>query len=73
MAVYKLKITKDCYELNLRTSDREMMAGELGRWIDSASEYAKVLRAKECKELVNSQIREEEERTRKNIEEQISR
>lgn len=73
MAVYKLKITKDCYELNLRTSDREMMADELGRWIDSASEYAKVLRAKECKELVNSQIREEEERTRKNIEEQISR
>lgn len=73
MPVYSLKITKDKFELLLSSSDKELVSNQLEKWISAASKYAKEKRAQECKELVNTQIREEEAITKKNIEEQIAK
>ena len=73
MATYSFKITKGKYELILATSDKELVVEQFEKWVKAASKYAKERKAKECKELVNTQIRAEEEITRKNIEEQLAK
>ena len=73
MATYSFKITKGKYELILATSDKELVVEQFEKWVKAASKYAKERKAKECKELVNTQIKAEEEITRKNIEEQLAK
>ena len=73
MSTYSFKITKGKYQLILATSDKELVNEQFEKWVKAASKYAKEKKAKECKEMVNTQIKAEEEITRKNIEEQISR
>ncbi len=73
MSTYSFKITKGKYELILATSDKELVVEQFEKWVKAASKYAKERKAKECKELVNTQIKAEEEITRKNIEEQLAK
>ena len=73
MSTYSFKITKGKYELILATSDKELVTAQFEKWVKAASKYAKEMKAKECKELVNTQIKAEEEITRKNIEEQLAK
>lgn len=73
MSTYSFKITKGKYELILATSDKELVTEQFEKWVKAASKYAKERKAKECKELVNTQIKAEEEITRKNIEEQLAK
>ena len=73
MSIYSFKITKGKYELILATSDKELVVEQFEKWVKAASKYAKERKAKECKELVNTQIKAEEEITRKNIEEQLAK
>ena len=73
MATYSFKIKKDKYELTLSTSDRDLLVEQFELWVKDAGAYAKKRKIKECKTLVDTQIKAEEETTKKNIEEQIAR
>lgn len=73
MATYSFRIKKGKYQLDLATSDKELLVQQFEMWVKDASAYAKKIKAKECKELVNNQIKTEEEITKKNIEEHLAR
>lgn len=73
MAIYSFRIKKGKYQLDLATTDKELVVAQFELWVKQASKYAKERKAKECKELVNSQIRAEEEITKKNIETQLAK
>lgn len=72
MAIYSFKIKKGIFQLDLSTSDKELVVEQFEKWVKEATAYAKKRKAKECKEIVNSQIKAEEEITKKNIEQHIS-
>ena len=73
MTVYSFRIKKGKYQLDLATSDRDFVSEQFEVWVKSASAYAKTAKAKECKEIISSQIKAEEEITKRNIEEQIAK
>lgn len=68
MSIYSFSIKKGKYQLELTTTDRELLADQLELWINNASDYAKKKKASEHRNIVNSQIKAEEEITKKNIE-----
>lgn len=72
MATYSFRIKKGKYQLELSTTDKELLVEQFELWVKQASDYARKQKAKECKELVSNQIKAEEEITNKNIEAQIS-
>ena len=72
MATYSFRIKKGKYQLDLATSDKELLVKQFELWVKDATAYAKKRKAKECKELVNSQIEAEEKITKKNIEAHIA-
>jgi hypothetical protein len=72
MATYSFRIKKGQYQLDLSTTDKELLVEQFDLWVKQAGDYARKQKAKECKELVNSQIKAEEEITKKSIEAQIS-
>ena len=71
MATYSFTIRKGKYQLELITTDKELLTEQFEQWVREAGEYAKQRKVKEHKDIVNSQIKAEEEITRKNIENQI--
>ena len=73
MATYSFRIKKGKYQLDLVTSDKELLSEQFELWVRDAGTYAKIHKAKECKELVNSQIKAEAEVTKKNIETQLAK
>ena len=73
MAIYSFRIKKGKYQLDLSTSDKELLAEQFDLWVKAAGAYAKRKKANECKNLVNSQIKAEEEITKKNIETQLAK
>ena len=72
MATYSFKIKKGEYQLDLSTTDKELLVEQFELWVNQASDYVRKRKAKECKELISNQIKAEEEITNKNIEAQIS-
>lgn len=72
MATYSFTVKKGKYKLDLSSSDREFINDQFELWVKAAGAYARDRKAKECKELVNSQIRAEEEITKKNIDAQLA-
>ena len=72
MATYSFRIKKGKYQLDLTTSDKELLVEQFELWVKDATAYAKKRKAKECKDLVNTQIKAEEEITKKNIEAHIA-
>ena len=73
MAIYSFKITKGKYQLDLSTTDKELLVEQFELWVRQAGEYNRKRKAKECKELVNNQIKAEEEITKKNIENHLAK
>lgn len=73
MATYSFRIKKGKFQLDLSTTDKELLAGQFDLWVRDAGAYARKRKANECKELVNTQIKAEEEVTKKNIEQHISK
>ena len=73
MAVYSIRIKKGNFQLDLSTTDKDMVDNQFELWVKKASIYAKKAKAKECKEMVSSQIKAEEEVTNRNIETQIAK
>lgn len=71
MANYSLIIKKGKYQLVLSTSDRELVSEQFELWVREAGEYAKQKKIHEHKDNINTQIKAEEEVTKKHIEEQI--
>lgn len=73
MSTYSFRIKKGKYQLDLSTTDRELVVEQFELWVKQASEYARSRKVKECKNIVDTQIKAEEEITKKNIEAQLSR
>lgn len=73
MATYSFRIKKDKYQLDLSTSDKELLVEQFELWVREAGAYVKKRKAKECKELVNTQIQAEEKITQKNIENHLAK
>ena len=72
MATYSFRIKKGNYQLDVITSDKDLLAEQFELWVKQARDYVRKNKAKECKELVNNQIKAEEEITKKNIEAQVA-
>ena len=72
MATYSFRIKKGNFQLELSTSDKELLVEQFELWVCSAKKYVHEKKAKECKNLINSQIKAEEEITKKNIEKHIA-
>ena len=73
MATYAFKVKKGKYQLDLSTTDKDLLVSQFELWVKQAGAYAKRRKANECRNLVNSQIKTEEEITKKNIEEQLAK
>ena len=56
MATYSFKIKKGIFQLELSTSDSELLVEQFDKWVKDATIYARKKKANECRELVNSQI-----------------
>lgn len=73
MAIYSFRIKKGKFQLDLSTTDRELVVEQFEQWVRQAGEYARSRKVMECKNIVNTQIKAEEEITKKNIESQLSK
>ena len=73
MACYSFRVKKGKYILDLSTTDKEFLVEQFELWVNSATKYAKEAKAKECKKLVNTQIKAEAEITKENIEKHLAR
>lgn len=73
MATYSFKIKKGKYQLELSTDDKELLVEQFALWVKDAGAYAKKRKAAQCKDLVDTQIKAEEDITRKNIENQLAK
>lgn len=73
MATYSFTVRKGKYKLELVTTDKELLTEQFALWVNSADEYMRTKKSRECKNLVETEIRKEEEITKKNIESQIAK
>lgn len=73
MAIYSIRVKKGKYLLEVATTDRELVESQFELWVKQAGDYAKKRKVKEHKDIVDSQIRAEEEITKKNIETQLAK
>lgn len=73
MATYSFRIKKGKYQLDVVTTDKDLLVSQFELWVRQASDYTRKKKAKECKNLVQNQIKAEEEITKKNIETQLSK
>lgn len=73
MTIYSFRIKKGKYQLDLVTTDKVFVSEQFEVWVKHAGAYAKKAKAKECKELVQNQIKAEEEQTKRNIEAHLTR
>lgn len=71
MATYSFIIKKGKYQLSLITTDKELLTSQFEQWVREAGEYAKQKKAREHKNIAESQIKAEEEITQQNIDKQI--
>jgi len=72
MATYSFRIKKGKYQLDLSTTDKELLVQQFELWVKDAGAYAKKRKVQECKAYVDNQIKAEEEITKKNIETQLA-
>ena len=73
MATYSFTIKKGKYQLSLVTTDKQLLSEQFESWVREAGEYVQQKKVREHKNTINTQIREEEEITKKNIETQINK
>lgn len=73
MSTYSFTVKKGQYKLDLITTDKELLAEQFEKWVSQAGEYARQQKYKEHKNIVDSQIKAEEEITKKQIEEQLAK
>lgn len=71
MTVYSFKVKKGKYQFDLSTTDKTFMIEQFDKWVKDASVYVQKNKIKECKELINNQIKHEEEITQQNIDKHL--
>ena len=54
MATYSFRIKKGNFQLELSTSDKELLVEQFELWVHSAKKYVHEKKAKECKNLMFS-------------------
>ena len=72
MAKYSITVKLGDYLLEVNTSDRDFVDEQLGLWIVQSAEFAKKIKVKKSKKLVEEQIRKESEITKQKVDEQIA-
>ena len=73
MSTYSFRIKKGKYQLDVVTTDKELLVSQFELWVRQAGDYVRKKKASECKNLVQNQIKAEEEITKKKIEKQIAK
>ena len=73
MSTYSFKIKKGKFQLDVVTTDKELLVSQFELWVRQAGDYARKKKASECKNLVQNQIKAEEEITKKKIEKQLEK
>lgn len=73
MATYSFRIKKGKFQLDVTTTDKELLVSQFDLWVRQAGDYARRMKANDCKNLVQNQIKAEEEITKKNIETQLAK
>lgn len=73
MSTYSFRIKKGKYQLDLITTDKELLVSQFELWVKDAGAYAKRKKADNARQIVNNQIKEEETITKRNIEEQLAK
>ena len=73
MSTYSFRIKKGNLQLELSTSDKERLVEQFALWVKDSVAYARRRKANACKEIVNSQIKAEEEITKKNIQTHLAK
>jgi hypothetical protein len=73
MSTYSFKIKKGKFQLDVVTTDKELLVSQFELWVRQAGDYARKKKASECKNMVQNQIKAEEEITKKNIETQLAK
>lgn len=73
MASYSFRIKKGKYQLDLSTTNKDLLVAQFDLWVKQAGEYARKKKANECRELVSNQIKEEEKITQQNIDAHLAR
>ena len=71
MSIYSFKITKGQYQLNLSTTDKELIVSQFEKWVRQTSDYVQKQKVQQCKEMINDQINTEKELTQQKIDEQL--
>ena len=73
MSTYSFKIKKGKFQLDVVTTDKELLVSQFELWVRQAGDYARKKKASECKNMVQNQIKAEEEITKKKIEKQLAK
>ena len=73
MATYSITVKKGKFQLDLSTTDRDFVVEQFVLWVKDASVYAKKMKTQAHMDMVNSQIKAEEETTKKNIAAELAR
>ena len=73
MSTYSFRIKKGKFQLDVVTTDKELLVNQFELWVRQSGEYVRQKKANDCKNLVQNQIKAEEEITKKNIEKQLSK
>ena len=73
MATYSFIIRKGKYQLELNTTDKELLTEQFAVWVREAGEYARQKKAQEHRNIADNQVKAEEVVTKQRIEEQIKK
>jgi hypothetical protein len=68
MTTYSFTIRKGKYQLDLITTDRELLTEQFEKWVRESGEYAKQRKAREHKEIAENKILADNKITEKNRE-----
>ena len=63
----------DKFQLDVVTTDKDLLVTQFELWVRQAGDYARKKKATDCKNLVQNQIKAEEEITKKNIASQLAK
>ena len=64
MATYSFRIKKGKYQLDLSTTDKELLVSQFELWVRQAGDYARSKKANEHKATIQNQIKIQ---TKKNL------
>lgn len=73
MSKYSFVIRKGVFELELSTTDRELLSAQFELWMNRLTNYVKKKKGEECKRLVKEQIEAESLQNQKKVEKHLEK